>query len=475
LIGAASYAAVAIWLLLDWLLDGNHSRTLAEAIGTGLPISGVGLWASAFLSLYLFRLLLVRPLCKLTNRWIPLTASSVVATGWCFLWLLFGVGLFPILAVESFRTELRWVALAVTPAIVSLALIEIRRISSQVTRTEVQHANSLATQLWRASGDWLSASQFGRALGPLPLVGVAVLAVLLHIAHAQWQASRVKLESVGATGFRLELVGFDRRNVEPYGEVASSLETYRYVDFEGDRYEAGPYFSVIARKGAALASEHWVVRKTLVGVSRQGEVRTVRLSLLDHRSGEVKASKVFDVRDLRQMQKFLPDLFGTPRERTRWKHIEKDEAAQFEQEVSGSESLPLNGHGDGCQFVRMRSIPMQSILEMPSWRLMPLGGLDSDFACDERFVVFTAWGHGTARVTVASQDGQEVFGFDLDTSRNWQKRGVTLGGVSVDAEEVRFELQEWEVIILTDFSRVRQPTRRLAYRIPRSATRLTAS
>ena len=54
--------------------------------------------------------------------------------------------------------------------------------------------------------------------------------------------------------------------------------------------------------------------------------------------------------------------------------------------------------------------------------------------------------------------------------RNWRNWGVTLGQVSVDSEEVRFVLQEWDAVKSADGSHVRVPTRRLAYRVPRVAT-----
>jgi hypothetical protein len=281
--------------------------------------------------------------------------------------------------------------------------------------------------------------------------------------------AQLKRDSVGANGFRLELRGFETHPIEPKSHVGVSLVTYPYVDLEGDRYEAGPYLSVIARKGAALANERWTVRKTVVGVSRKGEIRTIRLTLVDHQSGGVKADKAFDFRDEKGIREFLPERFGTPRKQTRWKRIAGDEARRFERKVFDGVPLALASKGEGCQSVRMRSIPMQNILEWQSWQLMPVGGLDPDFACSDRYVVFTAWSHGTANVTVASEDGRDIFGFNLETSRNWRNWGVTLGQVSVDSEEVRFVLQEWDAVKSADGSHVRVPTRRLAYRVPRAA------
>jgi hypothetical protein len=480
LIGAAVYSAVALWLLLAWLLDGSHSRAMAEAVGTWLPLSGTNLFVLTLLSLYVLRLTSIQPLCKLTKRWFPSAASSSAVLGSGLLWLMLAAGLFPVLASESFRSELRWVALVLTPAVVSIALAELCPKSLQAA--SLAHHEMHGPFKSRLLGGFgrHTASQVAEAIGSLPLVVVAAIAVLSHLALDQWHASRARLHSSGASGFRLERHGFDRFSVEPFNEVAGSLITYRYVDFEGDRYEAGPYLSVIARKGAALASERWVVRKTLIGVSRQREIRSIRLTLLDHQSGDVRASRIFDVRDEKQILKFLPDLFGTPREHTRWKRIEKAEALQFEREVSagsmlGRSALSIDGHGDGCQSVRMRRAPALTVLDMPSWQIRPNAILDPDFACDDRFVVFISWAHGTALVTVLSMDGREVFGFDLKTSRNWQSWGVTLGQVSVDSEEVRFVLQEWDAVKSADGSPVRVPTRRLAYRIPRASTQPLAN
>lgn len=474
MIGAAFYAAVAVWLLLDWLLDGSHSRNLAEAVGTWLPISGANLFVLTLLSLYVLRLTSIQPLCRLTKLRFPSVTASSAMLGAGVLWLMLAAGLLPVLASEPFRSELRWVALVLTPAVFSLALAELCSKSPQAPSLAHQEAHGPFKSRWWGGFGRHTVSQVAGAIGSLPLVGVSAFVLLSHLALDQWHASRARLNSTSASGFRLELQGFDRRSVEPFWEVWFGLINYRYVDFEGDRYEAGPYISVIARKGAALASERWVVRKTRIGVSPQGETRAIRLTLLDQQSGDVRASQIFDVRDQKPMLKFLPDLFGTPREKTRWKRIEKSEALQFEREVSadstlGRLALAIDGNGDGCRSVRMRQAPALTVLEMASWQLRPNAILYPDFACDDRFVVFTSWAHGLALVTVSSLDGSEVFGFDLETSRNWRNRGVTLGQVSVDSEEVRFVLQEWDAVKSADGSQVRVPTRRLAYRVPRAA------
>jgi hypothetical protein len=475
LIGAAFYAAVAVWLLLDRRLDGSHSRTLAEAVGTWIPISGTGLYVLTLLSLYVLRLTSIQPLCRLTKRRFPSVAASSAVLGAGLLWLMFGAGLLPVLASEPFRAELRWVALVLTPAVVALALAELCPKSLHALPLAHQEAHGPLKSRWWSGFGRHTVSDLIEAIGSWPLVGAAAMAVLMHSAHGAWQTAQLKRDSVGATGFRLELRGFDLRTFEPISHVGGILRAYRYVDMEGDRYEAGPGLSVIARKGAALANERWTVSKTVVGVSRKGEIRAIRLTLVDHLPGGVKADLVFDIRDEKGIQEFLPERFGTPRERIGRKYIAREEARGFEREVFDGEPLALASKGESCQSVRMRSIPMQHILEWQSWQLMPVGGLDADFACSDRYVVFAAWSMGTAKVTVASEDGRDIFGFDLETSRNWRDRSVTLGRVRVDAEDVRFELQEWETVVLPDFTRVTKPTRRLAYRIPRAATQPPAS
>ena len=222
LIGAAFYAAVAVWLLLDWLLDGSHSRNLAEAVGTWLPISGTNLFVLTLLSLYVLRLTSIQPLCKLTKRRFPSVTASSAVLGAGLLWLMLAAGLFPVLSSEPFRAELRWAALVLTPAVVSLALAELCPKSPQAASLAHQEAHGPFKSRWWGGFGRHTVSQVAGAIGSLPLVGAAVMAVLLHSAHGAWQLAQLKRDSVGATGFRLELRGFDPRTVEPISHVGGS-------------------------------------------------------------------------------------------------------------------------------------------------------------------------------------------------------------------------------------------------------------
>lgn len=327
----------------------------------------------------------------------------------------------------------------------------------------------------------MTASRVTRFQG---LLAVVVVFALAAIAAGIWfSARKTKAPQVSAPeprGYRLERVGFDDVKTVPFLDLTTALAGYAYLDFDGDRYEAGRGGWILVSKGAAKADEHWLVRETLLSVDGEGRTMTSNIEVVEVATGDVLASRKLKHGQVegspptgwvhRHAQAFVQqalgrkDVVNEPMPTIAW-----STAKLYEQETGERSLLNLSVKGDGCPAaMKVTYRHFVARLDVGTWELIPRRPLYNDFACSAEHVAVFSGIYSELEVTIASLDGAQVFAFELDTLFDWArepKLGRTIGHLKVDDGFVQFEVQEWLWSQPPKLG-ARTPVRRLLYKVP---------
>lgn len=295
----------------------------------------------------------------------------------------------------------------------------------------------------------------GEGRSVLALAFLVVLAAAGYLGFVEWQEHEAQGPAAGATGFRLEQLGFGELRDQPLLDLRTAIAGHAYVDFLSDRYEAGDWGWLIVRKGSANPGERWVVRESRLASTQEGSTTASKLEVLDSLTGKVVAKRNLYAGQIEgspptgwingHASTFVRGVFASKRTWSPIPRIVGPAASQYEAQLPVVQQASQGTQGDGCPST-MHPVYRHGMLRLDvgTWQLVPWGFGIRGFACSNEHVAIFSGVYSALEITIASLDSREVIAFELGTSFDWTGRNSRkFGGLVVNDSIVRFDVQEW--------------------------------